>query len=84
MDLCGNILSVYLHFVELRGLSDSMGSTMRSMRCLFSFVATFLMKFYYRKLSLQVGILLASLMGALLLPLSRRTPMRTLRTAINP
>ena len=65
MGLCSNILSVYLPFIEAGGLSDSMGSAILSIRCLFSFAVTFLVELYYRKLSLRRGILLASLIGAL-------------------
>ena len=63
MGLCSNILSVYLPFIEAGGLSDSMGSAILSIRCLFSFAVTFLVELYYRKLSLRRGILLASLIG---------------------
>ena len=64
MGLCSNILSVYLPFIEAGGLSDSMGSAILSIRCLFSFAVTFLVELYYRRLSLRWGILLASLIGA--------------------
>ena len=64
MGLCSNILSVYLPFIEESGLSDSMGSAILSIRCLFSFAVTFLAELYYRKLSLRRGILIASLIGA--------------------
>ena len=63
MGLTSNILSVYLPFIEAEGLSHSMGSAILSIRCLFSFGATFLVELYYRKLSLRRGILLASLIG---------------------
>ena len=65
MGLCSNILSVYLPFIEAGGISDSMGSAILSIRCLFSFAVTFLVELYYRKLSLRWGIFLASLTGAL-------------------
>ena len=64
MGLCSNILSVYLPFIEERGLSDSMGSAILSIRCLFSFAVTFFVELYYRRLSLRGGILVASLLGA--------------------
>lgn len=64
MGLCSNILSVYLPFIEERGLSDSMGSAILSIRCLFSFAVTFFVELYYRRLSLRGGILMASLLGA--------------------
>ncbi len=63
MGLTSNILSVYLPFIEAGGLSDSMGSAILSIRCLFSFGVTFLVELYYRKLSLRRGVLLASLVG---------------------
>ena len=65
MGLCSNILSVYLPFIEAGGISDSMGSAILSIRCLFSFAVTFLVELYYRKLSLRRGIFVASLIGAL-------------------
>ena len=64
MGLCSNILSVYLPFIEAGGISDSMGSAILSIRCLFSFGVTFLVELYYRKLSLRRGLLIASLIGA--------------------
>ena len=64
MGLTSNILSVYLPFIEAEGLSDSMGSAILSVRCVFSFAVTFLVELYYRKLSLRRGILLASFIGA--------------------
>ena len=64
MGLCSNILSVYLPFIEASGLSDSMGSAILSIRCLSSFAVTFLVELYYRKLSLRLGILMATLIGA--------------------
>ena len=65
MGLCSNILSVYLPFIEAGGISHSMGSAILTVRCLFSFGATFLVELYYRKLSLRRGVLLASLTGVL-------------------
>ena len=65
MGLCSNILSVYLPFIEAGGLTHSMGSAILSIRCGFSFAVTFLVGLYYRKLSLRMGILIASLIGAL-------------------
>ena len=64
MGLTSNILSVYLPFIEAEGLSDSMGSAILTVRCVFSFAVTFLVELYYRKLSLRRGILLATLLGA--------------------
>ncbi len=64
MGLCSNILTVYLPFIEEKGFTDSMGSAILSVRSLFSFLTTFLVEFYYRKLSLRKGILIASLVGA--------------------
>ena len=65
MGLCSNILSVYLPFIEAEGLSDSMGSAILSVRCVFSFAVTFLVELYYRRLSLRRGVLLASLIGVI-------------------
>lgn len=62
--LCSNILTVYLPFIEDGGISDSMGSAILSVRCLFSFVSTFFVGAFYKRFSLRTGILLASLVGA--------------------
>lgn len=63
MGLCSNILTIYLPFIEDRGISDSMGSAILSVRCLFSFLATFFVGLYYEKLSLRRGLLLCSAVG---------------------
>ena len=65
MGLCSNLLSVYLPFIEATGLSHSMGSAIISIRCLFSFIATFLVGQYYRRFSLRLGVFIATLIGAL-------------------
>ena len=64
MGLCSNVLTIYLPFIEANGISDSMGSAILSVRCLFSFLATFFVEHFYRRLSLRRGILLVSLVGA--------------------
>ena len=58
---CSNVLTVYLPFIEAGGLSDSAGSAILSVRCLFSFLATFGVEAYYKRLSLRAGILIASM-----------------------
>ncbi len=63
--LCSNMVSVYLPFIEATGISHSLGSTILSIRCLFSFAVTFLVEVYYRKLSLRTGVFLACLIGVL-------------------
>lgn len=63
MGLCSNILTIYLPFIEERGVSDSMGSAILSVRCAFSFLTTFFVGLYYEKLSLRRGIFLASVIG---------------------
>ncbi len=65
MGLCSNILTIYLPFIEERGVSDSMGSAILSVRCAFSFLTTFFVGIYYEKLSLRWGIFLASAVGVL-------------------
>lgn len=65
MGLCSNILTVYLPFIEAKGVSDGMGSAILSVRCLFSFLTTFFLSVYYKKFSLRHGILLASIIGTL-------------------
>jgi hypothetical protein len=64
MGLCSNILTIYLPFIEATGISGGAGSSILSIRCLFSFITTFFVGVYYRKLSLRRGILIASLVGA--------------------
>ncbi len=64
MGLCSNILTIYLPFIEKTGISDSMGSAIISVRCLFSFLSMFIVDYLYWKLSLRKGIFLASLIGA--------------------
>ena len=61
--LCSNILTVYLPFIEATGISGGVGSSILSIRSLFSFITAFFVGIYYRKLSLRRGILLASLTG---------------------
>ena len=63
--LCSNILSIYLPFIEAGGISDSMGSAILTVRCVFSFAVTFLVGFYYQKFSLRTGVLLATLIGGI-------------------
>lgn len=62
--LLSNILTIYLPFIEATGISDSAGSAILSVRSLFSFVTTFFVGWYYRKLSLRMGILIGTLIGA--------------------
>ena len=61
--LCSNILSIYLPFIEAGGISDSMGSAILTVRCVFSFAVTFLVERYYRRFSLRTGAVLATLLG---------------------
>lgn len=65
MGLCSNILTIYLPFIEDRGIPDSMGSAILSVRCAFSFLTTFFVGIYYQKFSLRRGILLCSTVGVL-------------------
>ena len=62
--LLSNILTIYLPFIEATGISDSAGSAILSVRSLFSFVTTFFVGWYFRKISLRAGILLGTLIGA--------------------
>ena len=64
MGLCSNILTTYLPFIEATGISGSQGSAILSIRCLFSLLSMFVVAAYYRKLSLRLGVFLATLMGA--------------------
>jgi len=63
MGLCSSMLTVYLPFIEAQGISDSLGSAVLSVRSLASFLITFALGAYYKKLSLRRGILLASVVG---------------------
>ena len=62
--LLSNIMTIYLPFIEATGISDSAGSAILSVRSLFSFVTTFFVGWYFQKLSLRMGILIGTLMGA--------------------
>ena len=59
-----NSLSTYLPFIEATGISDSAGSAILSVRSLFSFVTIFFVGWYYQKVSLRMGILVGTLIGA--------------------
>jgi len=61
--LC-NLLTIYLPFIEATGISHSAGSAILSVRTLFSFGTTFLVGWYFQKVSLRTGILIGSLLGA--------------------
>lgn len=61
--LC-NLLTIYLPFIEATGISHSAGSAILSVRTLFSFGTTFLVGWYFQKISLRSGILMGSLLGA--------------------
>ncbi len=63
MGLCSNILTIYLPFIEETGISDSAGSAILSIRCLFSFLTTFAVDRFYKSLSIRRGLLLVSLIG---------------------
>ena len=65
MGLCSNILTVYLPFVEDNGISGSQGSAILSIRCLFSFLSVFFVSYYYKRISLRVGVGIATVLGAL-------------------
>ena len=65
MGLCSNILTVYLPFVEDTGISGSQGSAILSIRCLFSFLSVFFVSCYYRRVSLRMGVGIATVLGAL-------------------
>lgn len=62
--LCSNILAVYLPFIEERGISGSQGSSMVTVRCVLSLLATFPVSAYYEKLSLRGGATIATFIGA--------------------
>jgi len=64
MGLCSNIFTVYLPFVQETGISGSESSTILSVRCLFSFLSTFFVSYYYRKLPLKLGVGVSLLLSA--------------------
>ena len=59
--LSSNILAVYLPFIEERGITGTQGSSLVTVRCVFSFISTFFVAAYYEKLSLRAGAALATL-----------------------
>ncbi len=61
--LCSNILAAYLPYIEATGISDSTGSAILSVRCLFSFLSMFAVGVLYRRFSIRTGLLIASLFG---------------------
>ena len=65
MGLCSNIFAVYLPFIEEAGLSGAQGSAIVSVRCISSFVCSFLVTAYYDRISLRLGSAAAVLAGAL-------------------
>ena len=65
MGLCSNILAVYLPFIEETGITGSQGSAMISIRCIASFICTFLVSLYYKKISLRAGLTAATVIGAI-------------------
>lgn len=65
LGFCSNVISVYLPFIEDTGISGSMGSAILTIRCTFSFLATFFVTKYYEKISLRKGAALATCLGGL-------------------
>ena len=66
MGLCSPVLAIYLPFIEeLDHISDSSGSTILTVRCLTSFLATFVVLKYYERVSLRAGVSLMMLFSAL-------------------
>lgn len=64
MGLCSNIFAVYLPFIEKAGLSGAQGSAIVTVRCISSFVCSFLVTACYDRISLRLGSAAAVLAGA--------------------
>ncbi len=64
MGLCSNIFTVYLPFIQESGISGGKSSTILSVRCLFSFLSTFFVSYYYRKIPLKLGVGISILLNA--------------------
>ncbi len=65
MGLCSTILTVYLPFIEAQGISGAMGSAIITVRCISSFICTFIVAFFFNKVSLRTGTAAATLLGAI-------------------
>lgn len=66
MGLCNPVLALYLPFIEdWDGISDSAGSAIFTVRCLMSFLSTFVVLQYYNRISLRKGVTLTILLTAL-------------------
>ena len=64
MGVGSSMLTIYLPFIEAQGISHSVGSSLLTVKCLFSFLTIFAVGVYYRKLSLRLGMCIATLIGA--------------------
>ncbi len=64
MGTCTNAFSVYLPYIAKSGLSESAVSLILSVRCGFSLVGMLLVPFFYRHLSLRLGMTLTCIMAA--------------------
>ncbi|MBR2578146.1 MAG: MFS transporter [Erysipelotrichaceae bacterium] len=64
MGLCSTIITVYLPFIEAQGISGAMGSAIISVRCISSFICTFIVALFFDRISLRSGTALATLLGA--------------------
>lgn len=64
MGTCTNAFSVYLPYIESRGLNASAGSMILSVRCFFSLIGMLLVPLFYRRLSHRLGMTLTCIMAA--------------------
>ena len=64
MGTCTNAFSVYLPYIESRGLNASAGSMILSVRCFFSLIGMVLVPLFYRRLSHRLGMTLTCVMAA--------------------
>ena len=64
MGTCTNAFSVYLPYIEARGLNASAGSMILSVRCFCSLVGMLLVPAFYRRLSHRAGMTLTCVMAA--------------------
>lgn len=64
MGTCTNAFSVYLPYIESRGINASAGSMILSVRCFFSLIGMLLVPVFYRRISHRLGMTLTCVMAA--------------------
>ena len=64
MGICSNMLSYFLPYIEQTGISHSAGSSLISIRCVFSLLALFFINRYFKVLGLRKGLFISMLLVA--------------------